>query len=65
MKTEFTSSRRAFIKSASILAGFAVLLGRGRPTAATPRQPLEQKAESGQGYQLTEHVKKYYETARL
>jgi hypothetical protein len=65
MKTKFTGSRRTFIKSAAILAGFAALFGRGRPVAATPTQPLEQKTESGQGYRLTEHVKKYYETARL
>ena len=65
MKTEFTGSRRAFIKSAAILAGFAALLGRGRPAAATPGKPLEQKTEPSQGYRLTEHVKKYYETARL
>ncbi|MGA3208984.1 MAG: formate dehydrogenase [Syntrophales bacterium] len=65
MKTEFTGSRRAFIKRAAILAGFAALLGRGRPAAATPEQPIEQKTESSQGYRLTEHIKKYYEKARL
>jgi hypothetical protein len=65
MKTEFTSSRRLFIKGAAIFTGFAALLGRSRPADATPRKPLEQKTESSQGYQLTEHVKKYYETARL
>ena len=66
MKTEFTGSRRAFIKKAAIFAGLAALLGRGsRPAAATPSKPLEEKTESSQGYRLTEHVKKYYETARL
>ena len=66
MKTEFTSSRRAFIKNAAIFTGLAAFLGRGsRSAAAMPSKPLEQKIESSQGYRLTEHVKKYYETARL
>lgn len=65
MKTEFTGSRRAFMKNAATFTGLAVLLGRSRHVAATPSKPLEQKTESGQGYRLTEHVKKYYETARL
>ena len=44
MKTEFTGSRRAFIKNAAIFAGLAALLGRGgRPAAATPGKPLEQR----------------------
>jgi hypothetical protein len=65
MQTEFTGSRRAFIKNTAIFTGLAVLLGRSRPAAATTSKPLEQKTESSQGYRLTEHVKKYYETARL
>jgi len=66
MKIEFTGSRRAFMKNAAIFAGLAAILGRGsRPAAASPEKPLEKKNESSQGYQLTEHVKKYYETARL
>ncbi|HET6460961.1 MAG TPA: hypothetical protein VFG29_09255 [Syntrophales bacterium] len=65
MKTEFTGSRRAFIKGLAILGGFTALLGWGRTTAATPGKPLEQNTEPSQGYRLTEHVKKYYETARL
>ncbi len=66
MKTEFTGSRRAFIKNAAIFTGLAAFLGRGsRSAAATPSKPPERKTESSQGYRLTEHVKKYYETARL
>ena len=65
MKTEFTGTRRAFIKNGAIFAGLAALLGRGRPAAATPSKHLEEKTETSEGYRLTEHVKKYYETARL
>jgi hypothetical protein len=65
MKMEFSGSRRTFIKSAAVFGGFAALLGRVKPvTAKTKRPPLQQE-ESGKGYRLTEHVKKYYETARL
>lgn len=65
MKTEFTGSRRAFIKNAAIFAGFAALLGRVSPAAAKTKQPLPQQEESGKGYRLTEHIRKYYETARM
>ena len=66
MKEKFTGSRRAFIKKAAIFAGIAALLGRrSSPAAATPSKTPEQKTESSQGYRLTEHVKKYYETARV
>ncbi|HVO65702.1 MAG TPA: hypothetical protein VMT12_04380 [Syntrophales bacterium] len=65
MKTEFTATRRAFIKTAAIFAGFAAFIGHGRPAAAIPGKPLDLKSESSQGYRLTEHVKKYYETARM
>jgi len=66
MKMEFTGSRRAFIKNAAIFTGLAALLGRGSsPAAATPGKPQENETQSSQGYRLTEHVKKYYKTARL
>jgi hypothetical protein len=65
MKTELIVGRRTFIKGAAIMSGFAALVGFGRPQAAKPKVPLPQPDEPDQGYRLTEHVKKYYETARL
>jgi hypothetical protein len=65
MKTETTCNRRKFIKSAAIASGLAVLLRRVKPAAAKTKQPLPQQEESGKGYRLTEHIKKYYETARM
>lgn len=65
MKMETTCNRRKFIKSTGIFGGLVVLLGRIRPAAAKTKQSLPQQEESAKGYRLTEHIKKYYETARL
>jgi hypothetical protein len=65
MKMEFPSNRRTFIKkSAAFFGGFAVLITMDRPAVAKPKQSSPEPEPSGQGYRLTEHVKKYYETAR-
>jgi hypothetical protein len=64
MKMETTCDRRKFIKSAAIASGLAFLLSRVRPAAAKTKQPLPQE-EPGKGYRLTEHIRKYYETARM
>ncbi len=65
MKLELTGSRRSFIKMTALLGGVAALLGAGRPAAAKPEPVPTQPEESGQGYRVTEHIKKYYRTARL
>jgi hypothetical protein len=65
MKIESIIGRRQFLKSATIFGGLAALLGMARPAATKPKVPQQQPEYSGQGYRLTEHVKKYYETARL
>ncbi|MFB3887172.1 MAG: twin-arginine translocation signal domain-containing protein [Thermodesulfobacteriota bacterium] len=57
--------RRQFLKSATIFGGLAALLGIVRPAPAGPKAPQRQPEDSSQGYRLTEHIKKYYETARL
>ena len=64
MKMETACDRRKFIKSAVIASGLAALLGRIKPAAAKMEQPLPRE-ESSKGYRLTEHIKKYYETARM
>ena len=65
MKTEFIGSRRSFIKMAALVGGVAALLGPGRPAAAKPKPSPARPDEPGQGYRLTEHNKKYYQTARF
>ncbi len=65
MEIESIIGRRKFLKGATIFGGLAALLGILRPAAAGPKDPPRQPERSGQGYRLTEHVKKYYKTARL
>ena len=59
-----TIGRRQFLKSATIFGGLTALLGIVRPVAAKKKELQQQPEPSSQGYRLTEHVKKYYETAR-
>jgi hypothetical protein len=63
MQWELSGNRRMFLKGAAIIGGLALLLGRNRPAEAKPEPPPPQQQPS-KGYQVTEHVKKYYETAR-
>ena len=69
MKNEFSGSRRRFMKRAllfsGLVSGLAALLGKAGPVVAGSRKLVPKPHESGQGYRLTEHVKRYYETARL
>ncbi len=65
MNIESIIGRRKFLKSAAIFGGLAALIGVVRPSVAKMKDPEGQQGDSSQGYRLTEHVKKYYETARL
>jgi hypothetical protein len=63
MQWELSGNRRMFLKGVAIIGGSALLLGRDRPAEAKP-EPVTPQQEPSKGYQVTEHVKKYYETAR-
>jgi hypothetical protein len=67
MKREFAGSRRAFLKGAAIAGGvtLALCLGRGRSAASQEKKQLPPEEIRGEGYRLTPHIKKYYETANL
>ncbi len=64
MKKEFTGNRRAFLKGAAAFGGLALLLGLNPPRRTEAGQKPQQSEPASGGYRLTEHVKKYYETAR-
>jgi hypothetical protein len=65
MKVELTGNRRTFMKSAAIFSGLAALFGIAKPARAKPKESSPQPEQPSQGYRLTEHIKKYYKTARL
>ena len=64
MKWELSGNRRTFLKGAAIFGGLALVLGLDRPATAKPK-PSPPQQEPSKGYRLTDHIKKYYETARL
>jgi hypothetical protein len=64
MKIDLSGNRRTFLKQAALFGSLGILLLTGRRAVAKPKSPLPEPATSGQGYRLTDHVKKYYETAR-
>jgi len=63
MKINSSSDRRTFIKRAALLGGSALLAAFGTPKTAQPAADAPQPKTPGQGYRLTAHIKKYYETA--
>jgi hypothetical protein len=65
MKMDSMVNRRTFLKGTAIFGGFAALLGIARPAGSKPAQPPPQTVRPSQGYRLTEHIRKYYQTARL
>jgi TorA maturation chaperone TorD len=64
MNRELSGNRRTFFKHAALFGWLTVLLTMGRPAVAKPEKPLPEPEPPAQGYRFTEHVKKYYETAR-
>ena len=65
MKIESSVGRRTFLKGAAIFGGLTALFGLARPAVAGPKEEVRRPEHSGRGYRLTEHVKRYYKTARL
>jgi hypothetical protein len=66
MKIALEGNRRMFMKSAAIIGGLAALFGIGRRAVSSkPAEPQAQQEQPPQGYRLTEHVRKYYDTARM
>lgn len=65
-KQEHLSRRRLFagVGAAGALAGAAALLPRGEPVQSVAQAP-QPAPEAGGGYQLTDHVKRYYQTAKV
>jgi len=68
MKMDFSSNRRTFLKNITIVGGgltLTALLGSRRPAAARVKNDPPAKDTDSAGYRLTEHIQKYYDTAKL
>jgi len=64
MKEKFSDERRTFLKMAVVIGGVTAGLSLVKKSAAKEAQPPEQE-KAGQGYRETEHISKYYKTARI
>ena len=65
MTTRPGASRRKFLTTLGIGSAAAAAVAITRRDAG-PRQPAQQAATAdGKGYQLTEHVRNYYRTAKV
>jgi hypothetical protein len=64
MEREFNGNRRTFMKRLAILGGVALLWGGDTRAGSAPKESPLPPESRDQGYRLTEHIKKYYETAR-
>ena len=65
MKETFSGNRRTFIKSAALFGGLAALFGTTRPKTSRIDDSPEPAEPQSRGYRLTEHIKKYYESAKF
>jgi len=59
------AARRGFLRQAGLAGGAAAAVAVASPVLAQPEAPQEPQAGDAQGYQETEHVRAYYQTARI
>ena len=63
MKKQFSRSRRSFFKKLALLGGTVALTGVADHRFGMGKNGPKATAESGMGYRVTPHIKKYYSTA--
>ena len=64
MTSRLTSSRRKFLATLGVGGAVAATAAITRQGAA-PEQAAAPAGPQGKGYQLTEHVRNYYRTAKV
>jgi hypothetical protein len=64
MKTTRPNTRRKFLLAAGI-GGAGAVAAVATKGAAGPAPATTTKAAEGDGYRLSEHIQKYYETAKV
>ena len=65
MTINFSDERRTFLKNVALLGGAVACVPLAKKTAAAGNPPQPPPEKSGQGYKVTEHISKYYQTARI
>jgi len=67
MTAEYSDERRSFLKTIAVLSGAAATLSGAQKAIAHRKPPLllPEKPTESQGYQETDHIKKYYQSARI
>ena len=63
-KRDASAARREFLKAASLGVGAAAVAGTVLKVEGA-KAKTGRKGQEGAGYQETDHVKKYYELARM
>ena len=64
MTEQYSDARREFLKTVALLAGAAVAVPKTTRAFPVGKPPMQLQEPSGQGYRETEHISKYYQTAR-
>ena len=62
MEQKSNIGRRSFFSGLALLAVAGTALKLSRPAADADAFPAAQTQPEGDGYRLTEHIKKYYRT---
>lgn len=66
MPKKYSAERRNFLKTVALLSGVAacIPLAHEAGAAGNSPPPSSEQPGQGQGYRETEHISKYYQTAR-
>jgi|PlaIllAssembly_1097288.scaffolds.fasta_scaffold01652_2 hypothetical protein len=62
MKKQFSRSRRSFFKKLALLGGTVALTGFADRRFGMGKNGAKATSQSGKGYRMTPHIKKYYRT---
>ena len=64
MAVNYSDERRSLLKTVVLLGGAAASVPLAKITMASVKPPQLEPEKSAQGYRETEHISKYYQTAR-
>lgn len=64
MADNYSDERRSFLKKIAMISGAAACLPMARKVLLVGKNPQLVTEKQVDGYRLTEHISKYYQTAR-